>query len=164
MTRLADDMVLVPGDAREDEGPRERPRAHLPQEATGRPGLSPETLAEVEAWARQAAASNGFGDAATLSGPLRSPHEQQRRQERAMSSPQVLYDHCLGHSIRHAWTVDDCFRGRDFDFAKPFLPDRIAGVARIACLSETEKLTLNQIRGNSYCHIFAFVEELIRKL
>jgi hypothetical protein len=71
------------------------------------------------------------------------------------------YETCLEGSVRNAWTVDDCFRGRDFDFAKPFLPDRIAGVSAIGCLSEDEKRMLNQIRGNSYCHIFAFVEEYI---
>jgi hypothetical protein len=71
------------------------------------------------------------------------------------------YDGCLQGSVTKAWTVDDCFRGRDFDFAKPFLPDRIAGVAGIACLGNDEKRMLNQIRGNSYCHIFAFVEEYI---
>ena len=25
-------------------------------------------------------------------------------------------------SVRKAWTVDDCFRGRDFDFDKPSCP------------------------------------------
>jgi hypothetical protein len=71
------------------------------------------------------------------------------------------YDTCLEGSVKSAWTVDDCFQGRDFDFAKPFLPDRIAGVRGIGCLSDDEKRMLNQIRGNSYCHIFAFVEEYI---
>jgi hypothetical protein len=71
------------------------------------------------------------------------------------------YETCLAGSVKNAWTVDDCFRGRDFDFAKPFLPDRIAGVSAIGCLSDDEKRMLNQIRGNSYCHIFAFVEEYI---
>ena len=52
-------------------------------------------------------------------------------------------------------------QGRDFDFAKPFLPDRIAGVGAIGCLTDDEKRMLNQIRGNSYCHVFAFVEEYI---
>ena len=33
------------------------------------------------------------------------------------------YDACLQRSVAKAWTVDDCFRGRDFDFDKPFLPD-----------------------------------------
>ena len=71
------------------------------------------------------------------------------------------YADCLDNSIKSAWTVDDCFQGRDFDFTKRFLPDRIAGVDGITCLNGQEKLQLNQIRGNSYCHIFAFVEEFI---
>jgi hypothetical protein len=78
-----------------------------------------------------------------------------------MSTLQYSYEACLDGSVRNAWTVDDCFHGRDFDFTKPFLPDRIAGVGGIGFLSDTEKRKLNQIRGNSYCHIFAFVEEYI---
>jgi hypothetical protein len=68
------------------------------------------------------------------------------------------YDTCLTTSLKSAWTVDDCFQGRDFDFSNPFLPERIAGVGAIDCLSDDEKQMLNQIRGNIYCHIFAFVE------
>jgi len=71
------------------------------------------------------------------------------------------YGDCLENAIKSAWTVDDCFQGRDFDFSKHFLPDRIAGVHGISCLGRHEKQVLNQIRGNSYCHIFAFVEEYI---
>jgi hypothetical protein len=71
------------------------------------------------------------------------------------------YASCLDGSVHNAWTVEDCFQGRDFDFAKPFLPERIAGVSGIGCLDDGEKRLLNQIRGNSYCHIFAFVEEYI---
>lgn len=71
------------------------------------------------------------------------------------------YQDCLAHSIKSNWTVDDCFAGRRFDTTKRFLPDRIAGVDAITCLTDREKLILNQIRGNSYCHIFAFVEEFV---
>jgi hypothetical protein len=71
------------------------------------------------------------------------------------------YDACLRGSVTKAWTVDDCFRGRDFDFSKPFLPERMVGANPIDCLTDDEKRILNQIRGNSYCHIFAFVEEYI---
>jgi hypothetical protein len=67
----------------------------------------------------------------------------------------------LDGSVRQAWSVDDCFGGRDFDFGKSFLPERMAGVRKITCLSDDEQRMLNQIRGNSYCHIFAFVEEYI---
>jgi P-aminobenzoate N-oxygenase AurF len=78
-----------------------------------------------------------------------------------MSTLQYSYETCLDGSVKNAWTVDDCFQGRAFDFTKPFLPDRIAGVSGIGCLTDIEKRKLNQIRGNSYCHIFAFVEEYI---
>ena len=71
------------------------------------------------------------------------------------------YAQSLQGSLKHPWTVDDCFQGRDFDFSKSFLPDRIAGVENLSCLNDHEKRRLNQIRGNSYCHIFAFVEEYI---
>jgi hypothetical protein len=71
------------------------------------------------------------------------------------------YDLSLKGSIRNAWTVEEVFRGRDFDFTKPFLPERIAGVNGVDCLNPDEKRMLNQIRANSYCHIFAFVEEFI---
>ncbi|HEX7785991.1 MAG TPA: hypothetical protein VF653_07205 [Methylomirabilota bacterium] len=52
-------------------------------------------------------------------------------------------------------------KNRDFDYSKRFLPNRLAGVDQIACLDEREKLKLNQIIGNAYCHIFAYVEEFI---
>jgi hypothetical protein len=71
------------------------------------------------------------------------------------------YDDTLKTSVKSAWTVDDCFQGRDFDFTRRFLPERIAGVDDISCLDDDEKRMLNQIRGNSYCHIFAFIEEYI---
>lgn len=71
------------------------------------------------------------------------------------------YDDCLTNSIRAAWKEDEVFAGKDFDFSKRFLPDRLSGVDGIACLNEDEKRKLNQITGNAYCHIFAFVEEFI---
>ncbi len=78
-----------------------------------------------------------------------------------MLTEEYSYATCLEGSLRNAWTVEDCYQGRDFDLAKSFLPERIAGVGGITCLNEAEKRTLNQIRGNGYCHIFAFVEEYI---
>jgi len=78
-----------------------------------------------------------------------------------MLTQDYSYDAGLQGSVTKAWTVDDCMRGRDFDFTRPFLPERIAGVSAIGCLNDDEKRMLNQIRGNSYCHIFAFVEEYI---
>ena len=71
------------------------------------------------------------------------------------------YARALDGSLHHSWTVDDAFQGRTFDFTKRFLPERIAGVEAITCLNSDERRKLNQIRGNSYFHLFAFVEEFI---
>jgi hypothetical protein len=71
------------------------------------------------------------------------------------------YAACLQPAESKPWTVDECFAGRQFDFTKRFLPERIAGVDSIGCLDDDERRMLNQIRGNSYCHLFAFVEEYI---
>jgi hypothetical protein len=71
------------------------------------------------------------------------------------------YAACLEDSVTNEWTVEDCFRGRAFEFDRPFLPERLAGVRGIRCLAPDEQRTLNQIRANSYCHLFALVEELI---
>ena len=39
------------------------------------------------------------------------------------------YATCLPGPIRDAWTIDDSFAGRDFEFAKSFLPERMAGLS-----------------------------------
>ena len=71
------------------------------------------------------------------------------------------YAQVLDTSVHRSWTVEDVFQGRTFDFSKSFLPERIAGVRGISCLNADEQRKLNQIRGNAYCHLFAFVEEYI---
>jgi hypothetical protein len=71
------------------------------------------------------------------------------------------YQECLENSKKVAWREDDVLGGKNFDFSKRFLPNRLAGVDDIRCLNQDEKLKLNQIMGNAYCHIFAYVEEFI---
>jgi hypothetical protein len=71
------------------------------------------------------------------------------------------YEECLHNSLKVAWKEEDVLRNRDFDYGKRFLPNRLAGVDEIGCLDAAGKLALNQIVGNAYCHIFAFVEEYI---
>lgn len=78
-----------------------------------------------------------------------------------MLTHDYTYAAVLDGSVNNAWKVDDCYQGRDFDFTKSFLPDRIAGVEGITCLNDDERRKLNQIRGNTYCHLFAFIEEYI---
>jgi hypothetical protein len=71
------------------------------------------------------------------------------------------YPNILQNALKVAWTERQVLEGRDFDYSKRFLPNRLSGTDGIRCLNDREKLKLNQIMGNAYCHIFAFVEEYI---
>ncbi len=78
-----------------------------------------------------------------------------------MLTHNYTYQECLDVSKRVSWLEDDVLANKNFDFSKRFLPNRLSGVDDIGCLNDTEKLQMNQIMGNAYCHIFAFVEEFI---
>lgn len=79
-----------------------------------------------------------------------------------MLTHSYAYDSILADSIRVGWRVDDIIGGdQKLDFSKNFLPEGLAGVQGLAFLSDTERRTLNQIRGNSYLYLFGFVEEFI---
>jgi hypothetical protein len=78
-----------------------------------------------------------------------------------MLSHDYSYAGILENSLKVEWTERQVLEGRDFDYSKRFLPDRLSGVDNIRCLNDREKLKLNQIMGNAYCHIFAYVEEYI---
>jgi len=78
-----------------------------------------------------------------------------------MLSHDYSYGEILQNSLKVTWNERQVLEGRDFDYAKRFLPERLSGTDGIACLSEPERLKLNQIMGNAYCHIFAYVEEYI---
>lgn len=80
---------------------------------------------------------------------------------KTMVSHNYTYHDALANSKKVAWKEDDVLNGRSFDLTKRFLPNSLSGVDGIACLNDDEKLKLNQIMGNAYCHIFAFVEEFI---
>jgi hypothetical protein len=73
------------------------------------------------------------------------------------------YDYAsnLRNSHQINWRIEDVIGGRTLDFARPFLPEPLAGVSGIRCLSAAEKLKLNQIRGYTYLYLFGFVEEFI---
>jgi hypothetical protein len=79
--------------------------------------------------------------------------------------PTVTHDYTYGevlaNSKKVAWTEDDVLTGRSFDLTKRFLPNSLSGVDGITSLNEDEKRKLNQIMGNAYCHLFAYVEEFI---
>lgn len=78
-----------------------------------------------------------------------------------MLSHKYDYRSCLEASQRINWNIEDVIGGKSLDFAKPFLPEALAGVRGIRCLNADEKLKLNQIRGFTYLYLFGVVEEYI---
>ncbi len=81
-----------------------------------------------------------------------------------MPDLKVNYDYAsiVRNSEKIAWTVDEVMpTGTDLDFSRNFLPQALAPTNRISCLNDDEKLKLNQIAGNAYVNLFAFVEEYI---
>ena len=72
------------------------------------------------------------------------------------------YDNCIRGSEKANWQLDAVFpEGTTLNFARPFLPEALAPTLKLTFLSEIERRTLNQIAGNAYLNLFAFVEEYI---
>ena len=72
------------------------------------------------------------------------------------------YANCIANSEKIAWQLDEVFpEDTSLDFALPFLPEQLALVDDIDFLSTEEKKKFNQISGNTYLHLFGFVEEYI---
>lgn len=72
------------------------------------------------------------------------------------------YAKCIAASKRIRWDIDqDVIRGREFDFSKPFLPDGLSQVSRLAFLTQSEQLRLSQIQGRTYANMFGLVERFI---
>ncbi|MDX9998267.1 MAG: diiron oxygenase [Phenylobacterium sp.] len=72
------------------------------------------------------------------------------------------YESLLAASQAANWRIEDIIgEGETLDFSKPFMPESFARVGPIACLSDAEKLKLNQIRGCGYLYTFGLAEEFI---
>ncbi|HYD36134.1 MAG TPA: diiron oxygenase [Allosphingosinicella sp.] len=68
----------------------------------------------------------------------------------------------LASSAKAAWQVEDVLpEDARFDFRRRFLPEALARTDAIAFLSDSERRTLNQIRGHEYLSLFGLVEEFI---
>ncbi len=77
---------------------------------------------------------------------------------------QLNYDYasCIRGSEKVAWKIDTVMPpDTKIDFSRPFLPEGLFEVEKLTCLTPAQRLTLNQISGNSYLNLFAFVEEYI---
>ena len=76
-----------------------------------------------------------------------------------------LYLSILKDAAKVNWQVEDVLgAGQSLDFTRPFLPESLTRTQNLTCLSPAEQLKLNQIRGNSYLHLFGLVEEFILPL
>src|SRR6266542_3555673 len=72
------------------------------------------------------------------------------------------YRQALAASEKIDWRVEDIIGGdRHLDFNKPFMPETLARTDLLPFLSRTERLALNQIRGNGYLCVFGVLEEAI---
>jgi hypothetical protein len=82
-----------------------------------------------------------------------------------MPSPlKLTYDYasCVKSSEKVSWKLDDVMPvDARLDFAHPFLPQALAARGALPFLTTAEARTLNQITGNAYLNLFAFVEEYI---
>lgn len=78
-----------------------------------------------------------------------------------MNDSIASYERCTEISERVTWTIDSVIGSAKFDFGRKFLPETLAQVSTVDGLTDAEKLLLNQIRGLTYAHLFAFVEEFI---
>lgn len=65
-------------------------------------------------------------------------------------------------SKRVRWDIErDVFRGRQFDFSRPFLPSGLSLVNELTFLSTDDKRLLGQVQGRTYAYIFGLVERYI---
>lgn len=72
------------------------------------------------------------------------------------------YARAIKASKRIRWDIDrDVIRGRAFDLSRPFLPDGLSRISRLAFLSPAEQLLLSQVQGRTYANMFGLVERFI---
>ena len=81
----------------------------------------------------------------------------------AITTPSTArYAKCIEASKRVRWDIDkDVIRGREFDLAKKFLPDRLARMERFTFATADEKRLISQIQGRTYANMFGLVERYI---
>jgi hypothetical protein len=72
------------------------------------------------------------------------------------------YARCIESSKRVRWDIEkDIIRGRNFDSADKFLPDRLSLADAFTTLSDAEKRFVSQIQGRTYANVFGLVERFI---
>jgi len=83
-------------------------------------------------------------------------------QATTQSNASARYAKCVEVSKRVRWDIDrDVLRGRDFDYAKKFLPDGLSKAGELEFLSAAERRLMSQVQGRTYANIFGLVERYI---
>jgi hypothetical protein len=78
------------------------------------------------------------------------------------AQPKKGYAKAVEVSKRVRWDIDrDVFRGRQFDFAKKFLPDGLSKIPELSFLTPAERTFMSQIQGRTYANMFGLVERFI---
>jgi hypothetical protein len=71
------------------------------------------------------------------------------------------YGECLQKSYRVNWRIADVMGSRTFDPSRRWLPARLSGAGRSACLTPEERTKLSHVEMGAYAHLFGYVEEFI---
>src|SRR5262250_2604608 len=96
-------------------------------------------------------------------GRLPSIKSEERTMQAVTATPESKrYAKVVEVSKRIRWEIDrDVIKGREFDFAKKFLPDGLSKAPELGFLSAAERRVLSQIQGRTYANMFGLVERFI---
>jgi len=72
------------------------------------------------------------------------------------------YAKAIEASKRVRWEIDkDVIRGRQFDTARKYMPDRLAKIELFSFANKDEKRFISQIQGRTYSNMFGMIERYI---
>src|SRR5262252_6198909 len=95
------------------------------------------------------------------------PPQKTTPQETELNAPIAmpdteLYARSIAASKATHWDIDaDVIRGRNFDLARPFLPESLSLARDFTTLAEAERRLVSQVQGRTYANIFGLVERFI---
>lgn len=80
----------------------------------------------------------------------------------APTAATAKYARTIANSRRVRWEIDqDVIRGRDFDYARTFLPPGLSLAGELDFLSPEDRRLLSQVQGRTYAYMFGLVERYI---
>ena len=81
----------------------------------------------------------------------------------AIATPATTrYAKCIEASKRVRWDIDrDVIRGRQFDYDRKFLPDKLARMERFDFATPDEQRLISQVQGRTYANMFGMIERYI---